>query len=199
MLQSIYDRRSIRKFKSDPISQELVVEVLRSGMASPSSKNRQPWKYIVVSGPAKEKMLAVMQQGLVRESTEKTVLPNSNQYIGGAEHSLQIMQQAPVVVFILNTLAKDLFLPLTTEERVSEICNVQSIGASIENMSLAATELGLGSLWICDIFFAYQELNQWLGNDGELVAALALGYADEQPPARPRKAFVDVVEWRNEI
>mgnify|MGYP002564349117 FL=1 len=38
------------------------------------------------------------------------------------------------------------------DERVPEICNAQSIGAAIENMTLTATELGLGSLWICDTF-----------------------------------------------
>lgn len=63
-------------------------------------------------------------------------------------------------------------------------------------MTLAATELGLGSLWICDTYFAHRELNDWLDAGGELLAALAVGYADENPSARPRKSFHDVVEWR---
>ena len=41
-----------------------------------------------------------------------------------------------------------------------------------------------------------KELDQWLGEKGELYAALALGYAEEAPHARPRKAYSDVVEWR---
>ena len=66
-------------------------------------------------------------------------------------------------------------------------------------MTLTAIGLGLGSLWICDSFFAQQELNEWLGNDGEygeLYAVLAVGYADEDPAARPRKSVEEVVEWR---
>ena len=68
------------------------------------------------------------------------------------------------------------------------VCSLQ------ENMSLTAVEKGLGSLWICDTYFAQQELCTWLG--GELAAAFALGYADEEPAARPRKSWSETVEWR---
>ena len=78
------------------------------------------------------------------------------------------------------------------DERVAEICNAQSMGAAIENMTLAATALGLGSLWICDSFFAQHELSAWAG--GELYAVLAVGYAAESPAARPRRR--DVISWR---
>ena len=62
------------------------------------------------------------------------------------------------------------------------------------NMTLAATELGLGSLWICDTYFAYQELCSWAG--GELAAVMALGYPDEEPGPRPRKRLEEAAEWR---
>lgn len=73
---------------------------------------------------------------------------------------------------------------------------MQSIGAAIENMALTATELGLGSLWICDTFFAQKELNDWMNMEGELIAAMAIGYADEMPSSRSRKNMDDIVEWR---
>ena len=62
------------------------------------------------------------------------------------------------VIFCIHTLGLPLSQTLTVEERVSEICNVQSIGAALENMTLAAAGLGLGSLWICDTYFAQPEL-----------------------------------------
>ena len=83
---------------------------------------------------------------------------------------------------------------MTPEEHIYEICNVQSISASVQNMLLTATEKGIGSLWICDIYFAYAELCQWLGDDGQLIAALAFGYPDEHAKAGPRKKLEDVVE-----
>ncbi|MEG2596815.1 MAG: nitroreductase family protein, partial [Oscillospiraceae bacterium] len=142
-------------------------------------------------------MLQSMQKGLQKEQTSNSILPESKTLLAGAFHTLKIMEQAPVTIFIVNSLGKNLFDPLNTEDRIYEICNMQSIGAAIQNMTLAATELGLGSLWICDIFFAYKELSDWLNVDGELVAAMAVGYADEQPAARPRKPLSEIVEWRS--
>ena len=65
-------------------------------------------------------------------------------------------------------------------------------------MLLAATEKGIGSLWICDIFFAYPELCDWLNAEGELLAAVAFGYPAEAPNPRPRRGIEEVVEWRTE-
>lgn len=197
MIKEIYDRRSIRKFRQEPVPRDLLEGILQAGIAAPSSKNRQPWKFVVVSGTAKKDMLQQMQKGLLREASEKAVLPRSREYIHGAEYTLKIMEEVPVIVFVVDTLAGDLSATLDTEERIAEICNVQSIGAAIENMSLAAVDMGLGSLWIGDIFFAYEELNTWLAADGVMVAALAIGYPAEQPAARPRKDFSVLVDWRN--
>ena len=84
---------------------------------------------------------------------------------------------------------------MTKEEKIYEVCNIQSISAAIQNMLLAAEERGIGSLWVCDIYFAYQELCEWLAGEGELIAALALGYPDEAPAQRPRKKLDEVVQW----
>lgn len=196
MLSAIMDRRSIRKYKQDPVPKQLIEEILQAGILAPSSKNRQPWKFIVATGASKEDMLAAMNKGLLREK-EMPLLPESAEHLSGAEYTLKIMEQASVIIAIVNTLGVDINNILTTEERISEICNVQSIGAAIENMTLAATDLGLGSLWICDTYFAHAELCDWLNVEGELVAAMAIGYVDENPPARPRKSMEAVVEWRN--
>ena len=106
------------------------------------------------------------------------------------------MRQAPVLIFIVNPMGRALHAALTLEERVFELCNAQSVGAAVENMALAATELGLGSLWICDTYFAYDELKAWLGGAGEPFAAMAIGYAAEAPRPRPRRALENIVEWR---
>ena len=195
MIPSIYYRRSIRQYKCDAVPREAIEQIIQAGIAAPSSKNRQPYKMIVTSGQAKEEALCAMKSGLERER-KYPLLPGSTQYLDGAENTLHIMQQAPVLIFVVNPLGLAIDRPLTAEERIYELCNAQSIGAAIENMTLAATELGLGSLWICDTYFAYQELTEWLHTDGELLAALAVGYANESPAARPRKSIAEVLEWR---
>jgi len=50
----------------------------------------------------------------------------------------------------------------------------------------------LGSLWICDVFFAYDDFCAWLGEKGAMIAAVSLGYANESPSARPRKPASEV-------
>ena len=195
MIQAIADRRSIRKYRAEEVPRPVLEEILNAGRLAPSSKNRQPWRFVVVRGKAKTDMLAAARAGLAREK-RTPLLPGSAQYMAGAEHTVQIMEQAPVIILILNTLGLGVEEPLSPEDRIYEICNAQSIGAAIENMTLTATELGLGSLWICDTYFAHRELNDWLNTRGELTAALAIGYGDETPEARPRKAMEDIVEWR---
>lgn len=195
MLSAIENRRSIRRYRDVPVERELVEEVLRAGCLAPSSKNRQPWRFVVAIGESKAAMLSAMRAGLARERV-RPLLPGSAQHLAGAEYTLRVMEQAPVIIFAVNPLAAGLERTLTAEERIYEICNAQSLGAAMENMALAATELGLGSLWICDTFFAQAELNAWLGERGELYAAMALGYPAEAPVARPRRDMADAVEWR---
>ena len=198
MISSIQTRRSIRKYNDRPVPRQLIEDVLEAGILAPSSKNRQPWRFVVVTGRAKEDMLAAMERGIDREEEgTAAVLPESRQHTGGARYTVQIMRQAPVVICVINPLGLDLFSPATPEQRIYEICNAQSLGAAMENMALEADHLGLGSLWICDTYFAYQELNDWLGAEGPLAAAMALGYADEAPLKRPRKTMDELIQWRN--
>lgn len=196
MISAIYDRRSTRKFLDKPISREDLTEILESGIKAPSSKNRQPWKFIVVQGAEKEEMLNVFRKGIAREEKGNALLPQSRQHIPAAKYTVDIMEETPAVVFVVNTLGESTFSEMSPEEYVYEICNIQSISAAIQNMLLAATEKGIGSLWICDIFFAYAEICEWLHSEGQLIAAVAFGYPDEFPKARPRKELEDVVIWR---
>lgn len=195
-MDTITQRRSIRKFKPQAVSKEQLAAVINSGILAPSSKNRQPWRFVVVTGNSKENALAAMERGLEREK-RCPFLPDSADFLSDAENTLKVMRQAPAVIFVVNTLGTDLRKPLSADERVYEICNTQSIGAAIENMSLKAVELGLGSLWICNTFFAFEELSEFLNMEGALFAALAVGYPDEDPSPRPRRSIEEVTEWRD--
>lgn len=125
----------------------------------------------------------------------QSLLPNYVNYINSAQNSFKIMQEATVLIFVINTLSKEYRKFLSFEEHIAEICDIQSICTSIENMLLTANNLGLGSLWIGDIFFVYPELKHWLNKKGEIIAYIALlGYADEKPVVRPRKDFDKIVQ-----
>ena len=195
-IKSIYDRRSIRKFQEKDIPLECIYEILNAGRAAPSAKNRQPWKYIVFGNENKKEFLNAMKVGLKREEKGITDLPKSRFGISDAKNTLRIMEEAPILIVVLNTNAMSPFLQIDNDARIAEICDTLSIGASIENMILAAEDMGLGSLWIANTCFAYSELTAYLETDKQLVGAIAIGYANENPIQRPRKCLEEIAELR---
>lgn len=192
----INDRRSIRKFLDKEIPLELIKEILEAGRMAPSAKNRQPWKYIVFGNKQKQELLDCMELGLKREEHTKSLLPKSAFGIPDAKNTLRIMREAPIIILVLNTNGKSPFLTVDPDERITEICDTLSIGASIENILLRAEELELGTLWIANTCFAYGELVEYLCTDKQLAGAIAVGYANENPHPRPRKALEEIVEMR---
>ena len=121
MISAIYDRRSIRKFSDKPISQEDIKDIIQSGIKAPSSKNRQPWKYIVIQGNAKEEMLKVFRRGIEREENERALLPQSKQHISAAKYTVDIMEGAPTIIFVVNSLGKGILSEMTPEEHIYEM------------------------------------------------------------------------------
>jgi len=57
-LQTIFERRSIRRYKPDPIPDEHRERILEAGRQAPSAANRQPWHFIVVGDPAQKERVA---------------------------------------------------------------------------------------------------------------------------------------------
>ena len=194
MLEVIYSRRSIRKYTSEPVSRSIIEKIIDAGRVAPSAKNRQPWKYLVYSGEAKVRLLSIMKKGIEMEEINPR-LPLSVNGIPDAKNTLQIMENAPVVIVVLNTNGKSPFVQLDADDRFTEMNDLLSIGASIENMLLKAEELNIGTLWIGNTCFAYQELMEYIGSTAELVGAIALGYKAETPAMRPRKKIEDIIVY----
>lgn len=82
MINAIEGRRSIRAYQDRPVPRRMLEEILKAGTLAPSSKNRQPWKFVVVSGAAKAEMLSAMKRGLERERTAP-LLPDSREHLPG--------------------------------------------------------------------------------------------------------------------
>jgi nitroreductase len=181
-------RKSIRKYKDDPLPQEILEKILSAAILAPSGKNKQPWKFYVVRGDKRAEMVAEMQKGMDR-------LEGQGINTGSAKFSIRVMAQAPVTIFVFNPTSKHPLLKRDTLETYADVVDIQSIGAAIQNMLLAATDLGIGSLWICDVFFGYEELCAWLGEKGQMIAAVSLGYSDQQPRPRPRKPVDEVTVY----
>ena len=195
-MDSIYDRRSIRKYLPQMPEKSLIDEIIRAGIAAPSSKNRQPWRFVVFTEQAKTELLREMEKGLRRELEGEALLLEVRGGLADAFHTMQIMHKAPVLILVLNPDAGSPFDPQNPVSRFAEIADTLSIGAAVENMLLKAASLGLGTLWIANTCFAYPELTAYLKTDAQLVCAVSLGYPDEAPAARPRKTPEEVTEYR---
>ena len=196
MIREIENRRSIRKYKPDEIERKLIDEIIYSASLAPSAKNRQPWKFIVYQGKEKDKLVDVMRHGINSEKMTHELMPEWAFAIPDAENTVRIMQEVPCLIAVLNTNQYTPFASIENEKRIVEISDSLSIGAAIENMILTATGYGLGTLWIANTCFAYNELIDFIGTDSQLTGIVAVGFADEAPAKRPRKPLEEIVEYR---
>jgi len=187
--ETVSTRRSIRKFQSKSITHEDILKIVNAGIDAPSGKNRQPWKFIVVQGDSKNELIKILIKGVETQEDEE--------WKPWAMKSINTMNEAPVSILIFNTFGTNPLNQISIDERFQELVDIQSIGAAIENMALKATDLGIGTLWICDIFIAYEEICKWCGQNNQLVAALTMGYPLEKNNPRYRKSIDESVEWRN--
>lgn len=187
-LTAIAARRSIRRFRPDPIPRQTVERLLEATVQAPSAKNVQPWRFVVLEGEPHRQLAQLM---LDRAQEFKARGWN----IGSLEGTAKAMLGAPLTVVVLNAAPPEAIPPEGRDDW--NFVMLQSTGGAIQTLLLAAAELGLGSLWICDILYCYDEVRDRLGRSDEtLVAAVTLGYADEAPGPRPRRPWQEVTEWR---
>ena len=201
MIEEIVKRRSIRHFLQKPIPQTDLDEILEAGMWAPSEKNAQPWKFVVIRGAERKAMVKKLKEGIMRnrKGDETAIFSKGyEKFIPSAIYTARVLEQAPVIVFVLNTKGMDYRKSYPSDQYMMELADIQSISAAIQNMCLEATAHHIGSLWTCNVFFAYDELKEWLGEGGEMVAAIAFGYTDKEVKPMPRKPLSEVVEYRGD-
>ncbi len=193
---SLYGKRkSIRKFKNDPVPESDIRQIIEAGRLAPSAKNRQPWRFIVFTGDKKEEMLLEMEKGIEKSKKSLFMPKKFRNGMASADNTLRIMREAPVVILVMNPFSKNPYLPVFAGKRVSEIHNTMSLGAAVENMLLRATEMGYGSLWIGNTVYAHKELTSYLGTKEQLSCAVAIGLPNEEPEGRPKKTLDEIVEF----
>lgn len=175
---AIKGRRSIRKYADKPVPVELLRKVLEAGTWAPSAKNQQPWRFTVLTGDAKKKLTTSF-----RSELEKLSAKIGTNQMGSSFESCRIMEEAPVLIMVWNS------------QELRTLPSLQSAAAAIQNMLLKAYSLGLGSLWICDVYFASGALAINLAKPWELVAAVTLGWPTSTPHPPPRRAVDEVSEF----
>jgi len=160
LMDVIRQRRSVRKYRPDPVPQDNIEHILEAARLAPSWANGQCWTFIVVSDP--EVKHAVAEAG--------------NEWI----------ENAPVII----AACAD---PKQSGAKGDQAYYMLDIGIAMEHLVLAATEQELGTCWVgwFDEKKARKALS--LPEGLRVVAMTPLGYPDEEPEARPRKALSEIV------
>lgn len=175
---AIKGRRSIRRYKDKPVEMGLIRDVLEAGTWAPSAKNGQQWRFTVLLGAAKKRLTDLFRAEL--EALEERI---GSDQMGSSLNSCGIMEKAPVLIMVWNA-----------GDRGWD-SEVHSVAAAIQNMLLKAHSLGLGSLWIADIFDAHEPLKKYLGKPWKLMAAVSLGWPAFAPKPPRRKPVDEVAEF----
>ncbi len=178
LYEAIKGRRSIRRFKPDPVSKEIIDRILEMAMWAPSGMNLQNWHFVVVTGDRKEALIEIVSKSFEYiEPVLKEVFAEKSKVTEFTKRFFGRLGGAPVLVLAY-------YMP--TRERPET--SIQTVAAAIQNLLLAAHAEGLGTCWMTGPLHVNKQINEFLEiSDKTLVAVIPMGYPDESPPAPKRK------------
>lgn len=154
----------------------------------PHPKNRQPWRFYILRDDDKSDFTELFR---INRSRKPTLSQRKLNEFNSEESTYKIMKDADTLILVFNIFPSEKIFK--SKDSLFDIANIQSIGASIENMLLKATELDIGSLWICDIFSCYDLINEKYFKEGQLIAAVALGYTSDIKLQKNRKSLYETI------
>lgn len=160
------NRYSVRSYKDMPVEDENLIKILEAGQIAPSAVNNQPWHFIVIREPENHKQFSKIYH--------RDWFNEASVYIVICGDHNQAWKRA---------------------EDGKDHCDIDA-AIAIDHMTLQATELGLGTCWICN--FHVQKCIDFfnLPNHIEPIAILSLGYSSDQaPPQKKRKSIDEIVHW----
>jgi len=198
--EAIFTRVSVRRFKPDPIPDDVVKEILEAGVRAPSAGNEQQWFFIVVKDDEELKvrlheLILKAHVKYVEEVMREDAMPEDVKRRWLEALRKGEMYKAPLYVAAYIDLRRSRYREGYAE--LERLWAVQSLSAAIENMILAAWSRGVGSVWLGDPLLMPDEFNALLKppEGCELQAVIAFGYPARTPKLRPRKPVKEVSKW----
>jgi nitroreductase len=192
-MKVIQDRRSIREWTEEPVSEEDLAKILEAGRQAPSGENAQPWRFIVVKDPvARKKLAALAGGGSGRRFTAEFVTHQMHERFATLQDEAkkkaafekltsgqvsQFSENAPITIIICGK--KDVWdTPYDTS-------------AAIENMLLMITALDLGACWVIAVCFDVREeerTKELLGipEEYKTISLVSIGHPKRPHRQRPR-------------
>lgn len=184
-LSLLTGRRSIRRYRPEPVPAEMVEQMLAAACWAPSAHNRQPWRFVVMSEAKTQQQLAMAMGNRLRRDLTADQVPEAiiAQDVG---RSYQRITQAPLLILLCLTMADMDSYPDTKRQQNEWIMATQSTAMAGQNLLLAAHALGLGACWMCAPLFCPDVVARTLDlpADWQPQALITAGY----PAASKTKA-----------
>jgi 5,6-dimethylbenzimidazole synthase len=174
VLELVKKRRSVRRFKPDPIPEEYFDKIIEVARQAPSGFNTQPWEFVIV------------KDGALRSKVVDLFPPNNEL------RAQKDFRSAPAYIIQLGDPRTKVGLPdfIVANESMSEPIFISSLANSFLYMILAATSLGLTCQWVSVVSEPHIQacLKKLIGIPDvyRVYDMLALGYAS----AKPRTKFL---------
>jgi nitroreductase len=192
-LQMITNRHSIRAFQDTPIPNDMIEAVLNAANLAPSAHNQQSWRFFVISGNKKKDLVELVSEKAAEFPRPAAVL---------LRMAARSIAGAPVVFGVANSgelirHSAELFGP--AQDNVSDFfrtMEIQSSAAAVQNLLLAATSLGLATVWLGILFLIKNEVLSLLGEpQGEFMAVIPTGFPERETKGPGKKPLNAIVKY----
>jgi F420 biosynthesis protein FbiB-like protein len=186
-------RRSVRRFKVDPVPAASIERILNTATFAPSAHNRQPWRFAVLTDPSHKSRLANAMALAFRQDLEGGNLPGE-EVDAQVEKSRSRINSAPVVVVLCMDMSEMDLYPDSRRSAAERIMAIQSTANAGLQLLLAVFAEGLGGVWNCAPLFAPAVVNRALDlpDAWEPQGMFLIGFPAENPEAKPRKPVEEI-------
>ena len=187
-------RRSVRRFTTEPVTDQELDRILTTAARAPSAHNRQPWRFIVLKDFATRLRLAAALSREFQRDLVKDEVPREDIDRQVARSNARLEAAPAVIMLCMDTSAIDLH-PDPKRQLAERTMAVQSTAAAGAQLLLAAHAEGLGAVWVCSPLFAQNAVCKALNLEGTLEpqGMFYLGRIQSLPKPRERKPLAELV------
>jgi nitroreductase len=171
LLKAIHERRSVRKYRSDPIPDEIILEILEAARAAPSWANTQVSRYILVKDQT------------IKERLSETLPPGNP--------AKKAMLEAPCLVCLYARKGVSGFYRGAVSTNKGDWFMFDA-GIAMEHIALAAWTFGLGTVHVGMFDADKAEVILDIPEEYSIVEMTPLGYFDDVPKPTPRKLLKEL-------